>query len=164
MADTFAQLGFMKPLDLYKKEKPYWLFIGKPETAPEVDVTNVVTEPVSVPVCDVRNREADYTLETQGFQFIKHDHTFQSFEDEQLLKQVYLPQVEKTIRDVISDAEKVLIYDWRVCWAHLLLTVLPLTSSRSGKNSQRMTQSSYPQFRCKTAPTNLLHQWWFILV
>ena len=143
MVNTVSQLGFLKPLDLYKMENPYWLFIGKPKNAPDVDITNVETERVSVPVCDVRNHEIDYSLEKQGFQFIIHKHTFQSFDDEQRLRQEYLPQVEKTIRDIIPEAERVHIYDWRVCIT-CSADERSLTSPRSERRSPRRIQNSYP--------------------
>lgn len=122
MANTIAELSFLKPLDKYGEEKPYWLFIGKPKNAPDVDTTNVVTEFVKVPIHDVRGNESEYALDKQGFQFIVHGHKFQSFEDEDLIVQEYLPQVEETIRSTIPGVDKVVIYDWRVCITCLLRT------------------------------------------
>ncbi|EEP78484.1 predicted protein [Uncinocarpus reesii 1704] len=115
MGTITAQLNFLKPIDSYKTEKPYWLFIGKPETAPDVDLTNVVTETVTdIPVHDVRGHEEKYSLDEHGFQFIKHNQTFQAFEDEERIKTEFLPQVEKVIRENVPYVERVLVYDWRV--------------------------------------------------
>ena len=115
MVAVSAQLGFLKPLDLYKTEKPYWLFIGKPEKAPDVDLTNVVIETISgIPVCDVRNHESSYTLDENGFQFITHNQTFDSFHNEQLIRNEFFPQVEKVIKNCMPYAERIHIYDWRV--------------------------------------------------
>jgi hypothetical protein len=115
MAPVTAQLGFIRPLDVYAKEKPYWLFIGRPEHMPNLDLTNVKTDAVTgIPLRDVRGHEAEYSLDKHGFQYIKHHQTFDAFDDEQRIIDEYLPQVERTIRDSIPYAEKIFVYDWRV--------------------------------------------------
>ncbi|KAL9124331.1 MAG: hypothetical protein Q9217_006331 [Psora testacea] len=115
MTTVTAQLGFIKPLDLYTKEKPYWLFLGRPEHMPDVDLTNVKTDTIAgIPLHDVRGREDSYSLDKYGFRFIKTNQTFQAFDNEQRIIDEYLPQAEKLIKNNIPYAEKIHIYDWRV--------------------------------------------------
>ena len=114
MMSTTAQLGFIKPLDLYKREKPYVLFLGRPEDMPDVDVTNVQSETIEVPLNDIRGDESTYTLDEHGFQYIEHHHTFQAFDTEARIIEDYLPEVERLIRDKVPYATKVHVYDWRV--------------------------------------------------
>ena len=115
MATVTAKLNFIKPLDLYTKEKPYWLFIGKPEHGPDVELTNVKTETIDgISLHDVRGHEANFCLDEHGFQFIENNQTFQAFDSEQRIIDEYLPQAEKVIKDYIPYAEKTYIYDWRV--------------------------------------------------
>lgn len=116
MASSLAiELHFLKPLDLYQHEEPYWPFAGKPVAAKDADITNVELESISdIPLHDVRNHEQVYELEMHGFQFIKHDQTFTAFEDAHHVEEEYLPRVEKVILDNVSYATRVYIFDWRV--------------------------------------------------
>ncbi|KAL6881403.1 hypothetical protein J3F83DRAFT_722158 [Trichoderma novae-zelandiae] len=115
MATTMATLGFIKPLELYDNEKPYWLFLAKPDHRPDVELTNVQLDVITgIPLHDVRGHEDSYSLEEHGFQFIKTNQTFQAFDSEQRIIDEYLPQVEKVIRENIPYAEKIHIYDWRI--------------------------------------------------
>lgn len=114
MAAT-AQMNFIKPLELYNREKPYWLFLGRPDHMPDVDLSNVQTDLVTeIPLQDVRSREATFSLEKQGFKFIEHGQDFEAFDNEQCIIDDFLPQVERVIKDNIVYAKKVHIYDWRV--------------------------------------------------
>jgi len=115
MCHILAQFNFLKPLDLYNTEKPYWLFIGKPDSDPKVETTNVVTNMVTgIMVKDVRGYESEFTLDKQGFRFITHNQTFKSFDDEEKVKTEFLPEVERIIKDHVHSTSRVLVYDWRV--------------------------------------------------
>jgi hypothetical protein len=112
---TTIQLQFLKRLDIYEHQKPYWLFVAKPENVPDAKLTNVEMESVpGIPVHDVRHSEEDYRIDTHGFQFVSHDQTFHDFDDESLVQEEYVPQVEKLIKSCIPNAEKVFVFDWRV--------------------------------------------------
>ncbi|OTA64111.1 hypothetical protein K449DRAFT_432627 [Hypoxylon sp. EC38] len=107
-----VQLRFLKPLEKYQNEKPYWLFVGKPDG---VDMTNVSLEAVSgIPIHDVRGEEQNYELDKHGFQFISHGLNFEAFHDDQQIESQYLPQVEEMILKNIPYAKKVFIFNWRL--------------------------------------------------
>ncbi|OAA53931.1 hypothetical protein SPI_09138 [Niveomyces insectorum RCEF 264] len=115
MTAVSAQLDFIKPLDIYTKEKPYQLFLAKPKSRQDVDLTNVEVDTVpNIPLHDVRGREDDFRIDEHGFQYIKHDQTFRAFDDPQRVNDEFLPQVVKVIKDHIPCAERVHVYDWRV--------------------------------------------------
>jgi len=115
MVSATAQLGFIQDLDLYAKEKPYWLFIGKPRDKLDVEPTNVKLDTVrDIPLHDVRGKESQYNLEQHGFKFIKNHHTFKQFHDQDQIVADYLPQVEELIKRHVPYAEKIHIYDWRI--------------------------------------------------
>ncbi|KAI1409003.1 hypothetical protein F5Y13DRAFT_182363 [Hypoxylon sp. FL1857] len=109
---TFIQLRFLKPLEKYQHEKPYWLFVAKPN---EADMTNVALEAVpGIHVHDVRGEEENYKLDEHGFQFVSHGLDFEAFHDNQRIEREYLPQVEEMILKNIPYAEKVFVFNWRV--------------------------------------------------
>ncbi|KAI1137150.1 hypothetical protein F5Y05DRAFT_79894 [Hypoxylon sp. FL0543] len=109
---ALVQLRFLKPLEKYKREKPYWLFVGKPDGA---DVTNVSLEAVSgIPIHDVRGEERNYELDEHGFKFFSHNLDFEDFHDDQRIEREYLPQVEKMMLEKIPSANKVFVFNWRL--------------------------------------------------
>ncbi|KAI0149944.1 hypothetical protein F4776DRAFT_603916 [Hypoxylon sp. NC0597] len=109
---ALVQLRFLKPLEKYQNEKPYWLFVGKPDG---VDMTNVTLEAVSgIPIHDVRGEEQNYELDKHGFQFISHGLNFEAFHDDQRIEREYLPQVEEMILKNIPYAKKVFVFNWRL--------------------------------------------------
>ncbi|KAK9788660.1 hypothetical protein AB5N19_10182 [Seiridium cardinale] len=113
--NTFVSLRFLKRLDVYKREKPYWLFVGKPSMVEQAEITNVQLETVqNVPVHDVRNDGETYTLDEHGFQFVTYDPEPVDFSDEASVREVYVPQVEKIIHDHVPLAHRIHIFDWRI--------------------------------------------------
>ncbi|CAK7235401.1 hypothetical protein SCUCBS95973_009257 [Sporothrix curviconia] len=108
-----TELEFIQPLDLYAKEKPYWLFLANARDQPNLRETNVVETKVNVPVEDIRGRESQFRLETNGFQYVKHGQTFTDFDDASRIVAEFLPQVQQLIQDHIPYAERVYVYDWR---------------------------------------------------
>ncbi|KAM0482205.1 hypothetical protein ACHAP7_004435 [Fusarium lateritium] len=112
--DTVVRLGFLKDKELYRREKPYILFVGNSKNEEGVPKSNVELQTVEdIPVTDVRDSCEAYTLDKHGFQFITHQQTFSDFEDDNLIKGQYLPQAEKVIMDNIPYAKRILIFDWR---------------------------------------------------
>lgn len=53
----------------------------------------------SLPVYDVRGNEDKYTLDTTGFQVIKHVSAERDFRDEEQIKRVYYPEVESVLKE-----------------------------------------------------------------
>ncbi|KAJ4024688.1 hypothetical protein NW752_003241 [Fusarium irregulare] len=112
--DTVISLGFLKDKPLYEREKPYVLFVGKPGIGKNETNTNVELETVrDIPLRDVRGISDSFTLDKHGFQFIAHQQTFCDFEDEDLVKQLYLEEVKEVIQFHVPYAKKVHIFDWR---------------------------------------------------
>lgn len=149
MVSATAQLGFIQDLDLYAKEKPYWLFIGKPRDKLDVEPTNVKLDTVrDIPLHDVRGKESQYNLEQHGFKFIKNHHTFKQFHDQDQIVADYLPQVEELIKRHVPYAEKIHIYDWRVKSPPSMMALLTF-ANRSGR-SWLATTPSFLQTKSRT--------------
>lgn len=56
--------------------------------------------PQVMPVRDIRGNEEKYTLDTTGFQVIKHVSVERDFLDEEQIKRVYYPEVEEVLKAV----------------------------------------------------------------
>ncbi|CCF33818.1 hypothetical protein CH063_05929 [Colletotrichum higginsianum] len=71
-------------------------YMDKPETQVKPFDTRKVT------VHDVSGREEHFTLERHGFQWFHHASSFKDFDDERLIKEVYYPETEELLRDLLG--------------------------------------------------------------
>ena len=55
--------------------------------------------PAQVLINDIRGHEDDFTLDKNGFQFVKKDCTEKTFDNEERIKQTYYPEVVDLIRE-----------------------------------------------------------------
>lgn len=68
-------------------------YVDKPETFYRPADTRVL------PVRDIRGDEESYTLDTNGFQVVKHVSAERDFLDEEQIKRVYYPEVESILKE-----------------------------------------------------------------
>lgn len=52
-----------------------------------------------VTVHDISGNEDKYTLDSHGFQYVKHESGEKEFEDEEKIKEKYYPEVEQLLKD-----------------------------------------------------------------
>lgn len=69
-------------------------YVNKPQTYDRP------ADPRVLPVHDIRGREENYTLDTAGFQVIKHASAERDFLDDDQIKRVYYPEVESILKEV----------------------------------------------------------------
>ena len=74
--------------------KPHQAFIDKPETFARP------SETVTKTVRNIRGQEHLYTLDTTGFQVVRHASRETDFRDEQRIKDVYYPEMEELLKKV----------------------------------------------------------------
>jgi hypothetical protein len=55
--------------------------------------------PKSVTVHDITGDEDKYTLDSHGFQFVKHESKEKDFLDDKKIKAEYYPEVEQLLKD-----------------------------------------------------------------
>lgn len=75
---------------------------GSPPPPNYVDKPETYDRPVDtlvLPVRDIRGDEDKYTLDTTGFQVIKHASAERDFLDEEQIKKVYYPEVEAILKE-----------------------------------------------------------------
>ncbi|KAF2014871.1 hypothetical protein BU24DRAFT_463615 [Aaosphaeria arxii CBS 175.79] len=86
---------------------------GSPPTPVYVGGNTVQNErptiPVSVTIRDVTGSEKNFTLDTHGFQFIKHESAMKLFDSESEIKEGYYPECVNLYKQ-ITGASRVLIF------------------------------------------------------
>ena len=88
-------------------EEPYQYVQQPPEgKAPH----NLGSEPHDVTVRDARGREDEFSLDKNGFQFVKYPSVEKEFDDDERIQNVYYPEVEKLLKEV-AGAKRVFIFD-----------------------------------------------------
>lgn len=112
--DAVGTIKYIKRLDLYKKEKPFQIFIDIPKTAPDQRFTNLLYEEREETFRDVRGKEENFTLNDHGFAYYHHDFGFDDYENREAVEANYLPKLEDFLRAKVEDVGKVLFFDWRV--------------------------------------------------
>jgi len=68
---------------------------------------------VNVPFTDIRGRESQYNLDTDAFQVFKNvpDSAEKDFDDDESVKKIYYPEIEKLVLDNVPGANRVVIFD-----------------------------------------------------
>ena len=109
-----AEAKFLKWIPLYEEEKPFNIFIDIPHDAVDKRANNLVFEQHPIDFQDIRGQETAFSLDDNGFTFVRHTTEFHNFEDRCAVEQTYLPEVEQLIRENVEGADKIHVFDWRV--------------------------------------------------
>ncbi|KAI1379883.1 hypothetical protein F4677DRAFT_442079 [Hypoxylon crocopeplum] len=100
--DVDTVLNFYK--DPEDGSAPHPTYTDKPETYERP------ISPHAVHITDVTGKEAEYTLDKNGFQYHRHVAQEKDFLDEDHIKAVYYPETEQLLKDV-TGASKIFIFD-----------------------------------------------------
>jgi hypothetical protein len=113
------------PLDITQTARPitatlHYLKRGAEKPAryvtdppPGVPRWNGIDDPHDVRIEDARGREAEFTLDCNGFALIKAPTVVRDFYSADEVKQVYYPEVERLLRDTLG-ASRVVVFDHNV--------------------------------------------------
>jgi hypothetical protein len=107
-------LKFLKWQELYEIEKPFQIFIDIPKDADDQRDTNLVFETVEINASDVRGRLQDLSIDTHGFVYRIHPTAFTDFTNKTAVEALYLPEVEKVLKQELDNVDRVFFFDWRV--------------------------------------------------
>ena len=88
-------------------EKPHTYTYDPPEGVPK---TNIVSEPHSVPIFDMRPVADGLTLDVQGFALVPAPTAVTDFYDEAQLQEIYYPETENLVKQAIG-ATRVVVFD-----------------------------------------------------
>ncbi|OSX56950.1 hypothetical protein POSPLADRAFT_1050355 [Postia placenta MAD-698-R-SB12] len=89
------------------EDAPYRYVQSPPEGVP---LHNIGREPHPVVVHNVRGHEADFLIDTTGFQYVKHVSAEKEFDDEKRITDVYYKEVEELLKKEVG-AKRVFIFD-----------------------------------------------------
>jgi hypothetical protein len=112
-----ATFSYFQLQPRHEFEKPYEILIDLPEEAKHVPRSNLSFEDAECIVEDVRGREADFSLDANGFMWRQSDTRVEDFGDREQIENVYLKEVEEFLRGILgNDVRKVKVFDWRVSY------------------------------------------------
>lgn len=111
MEDVTTQFSYFQWKDLYKKEKPYYLYIDHPEDMPRANF-ETSHGPVET-VRNLRGLENQFNLDDNGFTVKHQQFSLEVINQETVTKQ-YLPSLEKLINETIGEDCEIVWFDWRV--------------------------------------------------
>ncbi|KAI0008317.1 hypothetical protein F4779DRAFT_587758 [Xylariaceae sp. FL0662B] len=100
--DVDAALNYFK--DAEDGSPPQPTYVGRPETYDRPVETHTVH------ITDVTGRESEYTLDGNGFQYVRHTAQEKDFLDDDHIRAVYYPETEQLLKDV-TGASKIFIFD-----------------------------------------------------
>src|SRR5580692_12133582 len=83
------------------------------EPPPGVPRWNGIDDPHEVTIEDARGREAQFTLDRNGFALVKAPTAVADFYSPEEIKRVYYPEVERLVRDKLG-ASRVFVFDHNV--------------------------------------------------
>ncbi|KAK0659147.1 methyltransferase CmcJ [Cercophora samala] len=114
--DELTQIRYAKDLPLFQHEKPYVVLSELANSDSKFRQTNVELEFGKPQVIqDIRGREAEFTLDLNGFQICHHHSALENWGNVKDIEDVYLPEVEALLRNELgSDVAVIKIFDWRL--------------------------------------------------
>ncbi|KAF2684665.1 hypothetical protein K458DRAFT_388366 [Lentithecium fluviatile CBS 122367] len=114
--DCFAVFNYLEWDPLYETEKPFQIFSDIPAGSADQRKDNLNFKPgPSEKVHDVRGDENHFTLDKNGFEYIRHktkvlDGDIYSKEH---VQDIYLPECAQVLKTVLDGADEVHVFDWR---------------------------------------------------
>lgn len=114
--DEHVHLKYLQWEDTFNHTKPYQIFSTGFVKDTGLPATNYKTShgPKEL-VRDLRGCEKSPLLDVNGFQVEFWEFQSVNCEDADEVKKKYIPQVTNLLRQRVSGADEVLIYDWKVC-------------------------------------------------
>lgn len=97
--------------------KPFNYVEAPPEGQPQ---HNFGAVDISITIQDVRDHEADYTLDNNAFVALKNipGSAEKAFTDDESVRRNYYPEVEKLLLDNVPGANRILLFDHTIRRAH----------------------------------------------
>ena len=128
--DEITKIFFLQWQQIYENEKPYQDFMSGQEEDPEFrDRDLVFAESPPLTVHDLRGKEAEFTLDQNGFAVPQHRSAMKAFDTIEEFQNVYLPEMEKLIHDEVDGVDRIFIFDWRVSMVVRLASLSSATRS-----------------------------------
>jgi len=121
-------------------EKPVYYAFEPPAGTPRITGTFVAQ---TVPIRNAREVVDDLSLDKQGFELTHQETAVQDFYEQEEVKRIYYPEVERLLKEA-TGAEKVVIFDHQV-------RNLPL-AQRGEKNAREYGKAVHNDYTAKSGP------------
>lgn len=113
MPKRVASLEFLDDSDSkYKTEKPY--FSNVPFAKTDAPSTNVVSRKSRITLHDIRGHEDLFSLDTHGFELIKHPSDFDQWQDGHKVVQEVYPRIINLLKAQLREDVRVIVFDHTV--------------------------------------------------
>ena len=127
--DEQTTLRYIKDLELYQKEKPYYFSKLIPTGLNDTNIE--YEEGPEQRIADVRGHEEQFTLDDHGFCFLKWEPPKVDWDSESDIVTTYLPAVQALVTQHLGPGLiSCEIFDWRVRQHFSHTHSFPLTSRR----------------------------------
>ncbi|TKA82557.1 hypothetical protein B0A55_01200 [Friedmanniomyces simplex] len=133
-----------------------WNYVETPpEGSPQ---RNYGESPHEVSIHDIRGRERDFDINTNGFGVIQGVRSEEKdFTDDAHIQQVYYPEVEKTLLDNVPGAQRVFLFDHTVRRSDPGAKRAPVTRAHIDQTTKSATARVHHHMRAE-APELLKHR------
>ena len=121
-------------------EKPVYYTFEPPAGTPRSTGTFVAK---TVPIHSARDLAADLSLDKQGFQIVLQDSAVGDFYDQDEVKRVYYPEVERLLKET-TGADRVVIFDHQVRNIEL--------AQRGERNAREYVHTVHNDYTAKSGP------------
>jgi hypothetical protein len=112
MAKTQGQVRFLRRLDKWTAEKPFFIFSQPDRDENPANLTNLEFQTELLEITDIRGQEGDFKLDECGFKVVHHPPAlvdFTTLDD--------VAQYQKDVQSILTtlfNAEHVLVWDFKV--------------------------------------------------
>ncbi|KZT09387.1 uncharacterized protein LAESUDRAFT_647013 [Laetiporus sulphureus 93-53] len=132
--DVPTTLNYYAPVG---NEAPFQYVETPPEGKPQ---NNIGLDPHPVVIQDARGRESEYSIDTTGFQFVKHVSAEKEFDDDERIKTVYYKEVEELLKREVG-AKRVYIFDHTISGELTMTTIGSFLTNAPSKERVHIDQT-----------------------
>ncbi len=111
-----ADFEFIEWQELYKKEKPYEIFIQFPQGLKheQNNRTNLVFKKYEDNIVeDLRGKESQFDLDKNGFQILDLPTPFRHWHDRKAVETQYMKECADILGQILDDVDSIYFYNWR---------------------------------------------------
>ena len=118
-----ARFTYLEWQDLFAKEKPVQVLDAHKAASDQKAATITFHDSIVEEVEDVRGHESDFSIDVQGFEYLKHASAVKptQFQDKNYVDEHYLPECEELLKKRFDGVDRIHFLYWRVFFRFLLL-------------------------------------------
>ena len=112
-----ARFTYLEWQELFAREKPVQVLDAHAAAPDQKAATITFHDNVVEEVHDVRGYELSFSIDVQGFEYVKHASAVKpaQFQDKTFVDEHYLPECEELLKARFAGVDKIHFLYWRVC-------------------------------------------------